>query len=68
MEWGILRSITSSDTSGRSWSLESVRRPIHACLSFGPTLTLPPERLAPVSKEMILNYISQKVLDLPKSY
>ena len=25
-------------------------------------------RLAPVSREMCLNYISEKVLDLPKSY
>lgn len=25
-------------------------------------------RLAPISREMCLNYISEKVLDLPKSY
>jgi len=25
-------------------------------------------RLAPVSREMCLNYISEKVLDMPKSY
>lgn len=25
-------------------------------------------RLAPISREMCLNYVSEKVLDLPKSY
>jgi len=25
-------------------------------------------RIAPVSREMILNYISEKVLELPRSY
>ena len=48
-----------------------VRSFMHAALSPDPDLAIAAlmiARIAPISREMICNYIAERVLGLPKSY